>query len=238
MVVRAVAFDLGNTLKNYETFPLNWQGFYRNAIVAILRNISINVTPERIQTGDTILLKYNTRVNPRDYEVSSQTIFIELFHAWGVSDINKVETAERVFASYFTRNAKLYPETVPVLRELKKKDFKVGILTNVAYGMPGEYLLKDTEEINQYIDVFLTSIEVGFRKPHPKGYQELVQKLGVSFSECLFVGDEDVDIIGANRVGMASVLIDRQKSNVDFGQKYSIASLNELLALLCQISYC
>ena len=230
--MKAVAFDLGNTLKSYETFPLNWQGFYRDAIIAVLQNINVAVTPERIRSGDNILLKYNTRVNPRDYEVNSRTIFTEMFHEWGVEDASKAKIAEETFASFFTRNSALYPDTVPVLGELRKRGLKVGVLTNVAYGMASEYLVRDTDELSQYIDIFLTSLEVGFRKPHPKGYQELTRKLGLAVSECIFVGDEEVDIVGANSVGMTSVLIDRNNHDGHYGQIHTIKSLNEVLTLI------
>jgi len=80
--------------------------------------------------------------------------------------------------------------------------------------------------------VFLTSVEVGFRKPNPKGYCELVQRLGVDTSECVFVGDEELDIIGANTVGMVSVLIDRNEQNKKYGQIHTINSLSDILNLI------
>ena len=230
--MRAVVFDLGNTLKNYEAFPLNWQGFYRDAIVSLLQSINVGVTPERIETGASIFLKYNTRVNPREYEVDASTIFSELFREWGVTDFSKMETAEDAFAFFFTRQSELYPETVKVLQALKRRDFRVGVLTNVAYGMAGERLFRDIAEITQYIDVFLPSTEAGFRKPHPKGYLELGRRLSVDVSECIFIGDENVDIIGANRVGMVSVLIDRHHHHKAYGQKHTVSSLEEILVLV------
>jgi FMN phosphatase YigB (HAD superfamily) len=54
----------------------------------------------------------------------------------------------------------------------------------------------------------------------------------VHAEDCLFVGDEPADIIGANRVGMISVLINRGSDKYDYGQKYTINSLGDLLKLV------
>jgi putative hydrolase of the HAD superfamily len=231
MTIRAVGFDLGHTL-NYSPFPLSWQGFYHDAIIEVLQSINVEVTPERIQAGDTILLKYNTRVNSREYEVKANTIIGELFHQWGVADDSGMKTAEETFASFFTRQSELYPDTLPVLKRLREKDLKVGLLTNVAYGIAGEYFFRGVEAIGQYIDAFLPSTEVGFRKPHPQGFHELARKLGVVVSECVFVGDEEVDIVGANRVGMVSVLIDRNGHEKNYGQMHTVRTLNDVLSLI------
>jgi putative hydrolase of the HAD superfamily len=231
-LIRAAAFDLGNTLTNNEAFPLNWQGFYRDAITSVLQSVNAAVTPARIQAGESTLMKYNTRINPRDHEVTAETIFTELFHQWQLADLYKIKTAEAAFAAFFMQKSTLYPETIPVLAEFKKRKLKVGILSNIAYGISGEYVFRDTVDLTPYIDVFLTSTEVGFRKPHPKGYHDLIGKLGVTASECIFVGDEEVDIVGANRVGMISVLVNRQNHKLDYGQTYTIHSLNELLEMI------
>jgi putative hydrolase of the HAD superfamily len=225
--MKAVAFDLGNTL-SYHPFPLSWQAFYRDAITDVLQSIKLKATPERLQAGDSILLKYNTRVNPREYEVNSNTIFGELFREWDVVDVGQMKTAEAAFASFFSQKSELYPDTLAALEVLKGKNIKVGILTNAAYGM----VFGDISSIAQYVDVFLPSTEVGFRKPHPKGYYELVGKLGIDVSECIFIGDEEVDIVGANRVGIVSVLIDRNGHKENYGQVHTINSLNEVLALI------
>ena len=48
----------------------------------------------------------------------------------------------------------------------------------------------------------------------------------------MYVGDEEKDIVGANRLGITSVLINRTETTADFGQTYTIQSLHELLTLI------
>jgi len=230
-MMKAIGFDYGNTLLDTQ-LRFNFKDYYHEVISAILQGINAEVNPKRIQSGEAVLLKYNTRVNPREYEVDSNTIFSELFREWGITGSSWMEIAKEIFASFFFRKSKPYPETMTVLKEIQKRGFKIGVLTNVPYGMEKKHLLQDFTEIDQYVDVFLTSVEVGFRKPNPKGYCELVQRLGVDTSECVFVGDEELDIIGANTVGMVSVLIDRNEQNKKYGQIHTINSLSDILNLI------
>jgi putative hydrolase of the HAD superfamily len=60
----------------------------------------------------------------------------------------------------------------------------------------------------------------------------LIQALQVPAGDCLFVGDEPVDVIGANKTGMVSVLINRSGEKRDYGQKYTVSSLIDILKLI------
>ena len=64
------------------------------------------------------------------------------------------------------------------------------------------------------------------------GYLRLARELGVKTAHCLFVGDEPKDIIGANNSGMISILINRTNENRDYGQKYTVGTLEEILKLV------
>jgi putative hydrolase of the HAD superfamily len=230
-MIKAVGFDYGNTL-TWSGMPLNWKDFYREALTSALQAADVNITPEKLQAGEKILLKYNTRVNERDWEVTSDTVFTELFADWGITARSALQPAKDAFYSFFFTKTKVYPETESVLKELKKKNIKIGVLSNTAYGADKEYLIGSTPQINQYFDVCLASTEVGFRKPHTKGFLQLLRALQVPAGDCLFVGDEPVDIIGANKAGIVSVLINRSGKKRDYGQKYTVNSLTDILKLV------
>ena len=44
----------------------------------------------------------------------------------------------------------------------------------------------------------------------------------------LYIGDEEKDIVGANKLGIVSVLINRGDTQKDYGQSYTITSLNNV----------
>jgi putative hydrolase of the HAD superfamily len=230
-MIKAVTFDLGNILI-FSPFPLNWQNSYRTVITEIMNSIGLEINDDRIRKAEDTLLKYNTRVNPREYEVDSSLVFAELFRHWDQNDSSLIKKAEETFAAFFLDRFELYPDSIPVLKELKKRGIKVGILTNVPYGLGIEYFEKYTNALRNFYDVFLTSVEVGFRKPNRTGYYELARRLAVHASDCMFVGDEEVDITGANNSDMISVQIDRNGNNLQFGQVHTIRSLDDILILI------
>ncbi|MBI4296729.1 MAG: HAD hydrolase-like protein [Chloroflexi bacterium] len=50
--------------------------------------------------------------------------------------------------------------------------------------------------------------------------------------EAIYVGDAEEDVVGANRVGMVSVLIDRHGQGRNYGQKHTVKSLHDILGLV------
>ena len=94
------------------------------------------------------------------------------------------------------------------------------------------YAVRVIAEIQGLLDIVLTSRDVGFRKPNKAGYIQLAEILSTVAGNCIFVGDEDKDIIGANNAGMISVLIDRDSHNADYGQEYTIGSLEEIAHII------
>lgn len=231
MAIKAIGFDVGHTLVQYKN-PLNWKSLYRPALANVLDKCQFDISEEKVSLGISILLKYNTRENYREHEVSSDTIFKELFDAWN-EDYRHLTTAKEAFYSFFQADADCYDDALVTLQKLHKANIKIGVLTDVAYGMDNVFSLKDIEPIQGYIDVCLTSVDVGFRKPNKEGYSRLLQAFNVTPTEMLFVGDEEKDIIGANNMGIGSVLINRKHDVIQWGQRYIISSLTELVSLAC-----
>ncbi|MEM3011015.1 MAG: HAD-IA family hydrolase, partial [Candidatus Bathyarchaeia archaeon] len=83
------------------------------------------------------------------------------------------------------------------------------------------------------------SAEVGWRKPHPKIFQEALRRLGAKAEETVFVGDNPIDDVqGAKNVGMKAIFIPSQFSSLEDSQKASckpdaiIRQLYELINVL------
>lgn len=227
MSIKAIGFDIGNTLVHYKN-PLNWQSLYTPAITEMAAACGMEFSEEAAATAREILTRYNTRVNFRTHEVSSEKIFSEILRAWKL-DLKNLRAAKRAFFSFFRRDAACYDDTEETLRGLGGLGLKIGFLTDVAYGMDNEIALEDVAEIIKYADICLTSNDVGFRKPHEKGFLRLQEVFGARREEIAFVGDEEKDIAGANAVGFVSILIDRERAGADFGQKFTIHRLSDLL---------
>ena len=81
---KAVVFDIGQTLIEYNK-PLNWSKSYRPALERAAKACNIYLSETDFQKAGNVLLTYNTRINPREYEVSSNKIFAEIFEKLSIS---------------------------------------------------------------------------------------------------------------------------------------------------------
>lgn len=230
MKIKAVGFDIGQTIIQYNK-PLNWKSLYRPALEQVLLKCGIPITEDKILKGIEILSKYNTRINHREYEVSSDIIFTNILSSWNV-DRTVIDNAKNAFYLFFQQEAHPFEYVEELLKQLKLKGIKICILTDVAYGMDNKYSLNDIKSISQYIDIALTSVDVGYRKPNEKGFKLLLDRLNINSEEMIFVGDEEKDMIGANNTGIYSVLINRDDMVKDYSQNYTINNLLEILDII------
>jgi len=228
--IKAVGFDMGHTLIRYP-MPKSWLSNYAPALQKTARDCGWTLNPDKTDAGIRILTRYNTRVNPREFEVADDDIFREILTAWG-EDAKFVGQAKRSFFAFFMTGAEPFDDALPALKAVKALGLKTGLYTNVAYGMENALSLADAAPLEGYLDQLQTSVDVGCLKPHPRGYELLARKLGVFPEEMLFVGDEERDVTGANRAGAVSVLLDREGTGAAYGQRYTIRSLYELVEIL------
>lgn len=227
--IKAIGFDVGHTLIKYKN-PLNWQGLYRSGLEHAAAVADITLSEDMLIAATDVLLKYNTRVNYREWETTSDCIFNEIIKSWGIqTDLYALKSG---FYSFFKADAEPYPETIDTMEKLKQHGIKIGILTDVAYGMDNEFSLEDIYVLSDYIDIAITSVDVGYRKPNSAGYVKLLESLEFSPNDMIFIGDEEKDIIGAKKLGIVSALINRSKEIKDFGQDYTLESLCDILSIL------
>ena len=229
-MMKAIVFDIGQTLVEYNK-PLNWSKLYRPAFESIADKCGYTFSDSHYEHAGRVLTQYNTRVNPRDYEVTSEQIFREILSGMDIpmKDIEKVKLH---FYSYFRQGASLYPEVGETLKRLFDKGILLGTLSDVAYAMDNVYVLEDIRAVIKYIDYPLTSNDVGYRKPCAVGLKLLAEKMQVDMKEMIFVGDEEKDIMCAANAGVYSVLINRSNEVKNYGQDKEIKALDELLSMV------
>ena len=226
MKIKAVTFDIGQTLVYYP-FPLNWSELYRPAFESIAKKHKLNISENEYAHIENVLRKYNTRINPRDVEVSSETIFTEILKGTNVPK-EYLSMIKNDFYVFFRRDIRIYPDAEETLRELKSKNILIGTFSDVAYGMDNSYALEDIKPLLKYIDFPFTSNDAGFRKPNKKGLEILADKMNIATSEMIFVGDEQKDIDCAKNAGAIAVLINRDDRQKHFGQEHTVKELKEL----------
>ena len=125
-----------------------------------------------------------------------------------------------------------YPEVKNVLENLKKKSFKLAILSN---GTPEllNHLVKSSDLENLFDDIFSVE-EVKIYKPDPKVYDIPVNKYKVSKGEITFLSANTWDVSGAGNYGYNSIWVNRNNSvfdKLDYKPKNEVKNLKQLLDL-------
>lgn len=234
-VMKAIGFDFGETLIYYRGTPLSWKPLYPAALSVVARSCHYTASSACIDKASLILEEYNTRINPRTTEVSSDVIINRVLECWGLPASQHLNSATQNFFAFFQQQVAIYDDSLTVLKLLKRKGIKTGILTDVPYGMKKEFVEHDLRSVgilSHDIHVLLTSVDVGQRKPDPTGYIRLAHELGVEPGEMTYVGNEKKDIEGANEAGAYPVLIARDGEFHEWGQQQSIKSLHEITRLI------
>jgi 2-haloacid dehalogenase len=126
-----------------------------------------------------------------------------------------------------------YPEVKKVLENLKKKNFKLAVLSN---GTPA--LLDRLVQSNNLKDLFddIFSIEsVKVYKPDAKVYNLPLKKYKIKPQELTFLSANTWDVSGSGNYGYNSVWVNRNNAvfdNLDFKPKNEINNLTQLLDLI------
>lgn len=226
---KAVVFDIGQTLVDYRK-PMNWSKLYRPAFEQIAEKYHYDFSEEHYQNAGNVLTKYNTRINPRDYEVSSAQIFTEILRGMDINP-EDMEQVKESFYTYFRQDCSLFPDVEQTLKTLSEKGITLGTLSDVAYGMDNIYALEDIAPVIKYIAYPFTSNDTGYRKSCTKGLEILSEKMRTDISDIVFVGDEEKDMVCAGNAGAYAVLINREHTIKNYGQAKTIRTLTELLPL-------
>lgn len=125
------------------------------------------------------------------------------------------------------------------ISEIRAAGYTTGVLTDCTAETPD---LWPSLPYAAVVDAVTFSCQVGHRKPHPAGYQDIAGKLGVAAEECVYVGDgSSAELTGATAVGMTAVLIDtpfdtdfRYDAEAHWAGR-SIADMQELWPLLQEL---
>jgi putative hydrolase of the HAD superfamily len=225
----AVAFDLGDTLLEYEGIPLSWEAHYSEALQALAASLLRRaLTAAEVAGGSAVLRRYNTRLHPRTEEVTFAVILAALLTEWKEpAQIDPVPAA-RAFFGVFRQRMRPFPDALPCLRRLRTRGCRIGIFTDAPYGMPRELIEEDMRAagLDGAYDALLTSVDVGYRKPAPETLRALAARLGCEASELVYVGNERKDIDAARAAGCRAVLLDRKGARPAWEQDSTLTSLD------------
>ena len=123
-----------------------------------------------------------------------------------------------------------YPEVKEVLEDLKKKNFKLAILSNGTLDLLNE--LVESNKLNNLFDDLFSIEEVKIYKPDPRVYEIPIKKYKIKSDEITFLSANTWDVSGGGNFGYNSIWVNRHNSVfdiLDFQPKNEICNLTQLL---------
>ncbi len=197
MAVSGVIFDWGGTLTPWHVFDqeLLWR----------------DVCTPHFPAGHAHEIATAIRAAEMDLWLATErshrsATLEEVFQLAGVT------ATEALLASYFEawdQHTYTDPDVIPLLHELRKRDIRVGVLSNTMRPRSAHERVFLRDDVLHLLDGAVYSSEIPWAKPHPEAFRAAMAAIGVDDPvSCVFVGDRPYDDVhGAKSAGMRAVLI-------------------------------
>lgn len=125
----------------------------------------------------------------------------------GLAVPQRTRVLDHIETVRYTRLFSTFPDVPAALARLRERGLVVGLCSNWDWDLDRHL---DHNGITGLLDFVVCSASVGYRKPHPAIFEEVVGHAGVPAGEILFVGDSwGDDVAGAAAAGLVPVHIAR-----------------------------
>jgi putative hydrolase of the HAD superfamily len=209
--MKAVIFDLGHTLIDYYHDWSAPEGRTVSRLYRLAREAGSHMQEAEFRGSVIATLQRDRERKSLDMlEVPLERVLGNILgNAGCLVDEGLIQDALEIFYSALQEDRRLIPGTVEMLERVRDRGCAVGLVSDVAWGLPSEYPLRDLRHygLERFFDDMIFSTDVGLRKPHPRMFKMALFNLGAGSGDSMFVGNSlQADIRGAKGVGMRAVL--------------------------------
>ena len=206
--ISAVLFDFGDTLVDYPLRDTKGQLSYIESFITRLADDGI-VSLSKFNTVQAFAEQLNSEnlddsTWPFTERLRSDKFFGPDF------DLATAERLEREICDGVFAQAKILPDALPTLIELKKRGIKTGIVSNLPWGTSSKIWVEEFARhgfSSDIIDVVVCCVDAGYRKPHPAAIVECLNRLKCTAEGAIYVGDRPSDIYAGKAAGCLAALI-------------------------------
>jgi putative hydrolase of the HAD superfamily len=198
--VEAVIFDWGGTLTPWHTIDLREQW---SAYTRVYDPVRADELAGRLVEAETDAWRA-----AREHQRSGT--LDELLCSAGIDPTaERHEKALTAYQEFWTPHTLIDPGAPPLLRALRDRGIKVGVLSNTLWPRAYHEDVFRRDGVLDLIDGAVYSSEIAWTKPHPEAFRAAMAAVGVTEPErVVFVGDRPFDDVhGAKEVGFRAVLV-------------------------------
>ncbi|MGH2820314.1 MAG: HAD family hydrolase [Actinomycetota bacterium] len=201
--VEAMVFDWGGTLSVWA--QVDYQNLWRDAARGLAPDEEETLVAQLIEAER----KFWTQVQDSQVSSSLQKVIAAATQEMGLDVTEALLTsAVEHHLGAWSDHVVHDPDAAPVLKELRGRGLKLGLLSNTLWpGAHHEHLL-ERDGLRDLIDARMYTSDMEHTKPHPEAFWQVLEALGVrDAGRAVFVGDRPFDdIYGAKRAGLRAVL--------------------------------
>jgi len=217
--IKAVLFDMHGTLVHVEN------DVTEEEISDYLFNKGYEVSPQQLRAARAFVSFIDY---PKYGYKSWRSFFSRIF--WRLKVKVGSETLQAIVKLLESRPYKLYSDAAEAVPKAKQVGFKTATVTTIAYFQ----FKKAIEPIKKYFDFIMTGYEAGCDKTNPRMYRKVLEILNVKPEEAIMIGDDPpVDVVLPKRLGIKSILLNREKNNIECPQAEAVVNdLNEAVEII------
>ncbi len=222
MLIRAVIFDLDNTLTDFMTMK------DRAVDGAIDDMVDAGLTGSRAEIKDKIYRIY------RREGIEYQNVF-DLFLQEELGRVDHKLLASAIIGYRRARDSflVLYPHVHYTLVELIRRGLKLAVISDAPALQA--WLRLAQLKLQTFFEHVITFDDTGERKPSPAPFQRALSLLGLGAGEVLMVGDwPERDMVGAAKLGIRTVFARYGDTfgTVDSGADYELDDIMGLISII------
>jgi HAD superfamily hydrolase (TIGR01549 family) len=202
--LHAVLFDLDDTLHD-DTYA------YHNAAEEVAREVAAEHGIDALALKAAYVAEaegFWHRLSPLDLNVKLSNLRASMWQSAlesvGLNDVQLAQRSADRYNAYRVKYFTLFPGAIDLLRALRERGMKLGIVTN---GLSETHREKIALlRISEYFDAIFLSDEVGMVKPDPLLFAHACRTLSSAPAHSAMVGDRyDRDIRGAMDAGLYTI---------------------------------
>jgi putative hydrolase of the HAD superfamily len=238
MPIRAVLFDLGDTLVSYYQ-PQDFMPILHRSLDACLRALGQEPPSGEARTE---LMHQALELNQERADLAVWPLeerLRMLFGPYARLDTDLTERLAHLFLQPIFATAQVNHDALPVLLGLKRRGLKTAIVSNTPWGSAGRIWRSELarHELLDAVDAVVFCRDVGWRKPHPTPFRRALEMIGVAAKEAAFVGDNPVwDVEGAESAGLLPILLGGRHPLHMSGRAIIAPTLPEVLVTVDQLN--
>jgi putative hydrolase of the HAD superfamily len=230
MIIDHIFFDLDRTLWDFDQNS-------HEALSQIFDKLELNGA---IQNKRAFISDYK-RINEQMWTEYRQGLlpkeelrvgrFMRALKKYGVDDYKIAEIYSESYIALCPHLTLLFPNTIETLEELKARGKKLHIITNGFSEV--QHLKLQKSNLESYFDVVICSDAIGINKPEPGIFHEALKQAGAKSATSAMIGDHlEIDVLGANQVGMQGILFDPKREHKNLRSVKRIENLREITEMI------